>query len=39
VILALALFSTSARALRSADLLAPLVSGPNARLEDTNVQR
>ena len=39
VILALALFSTSARALRSADLLAPLVSGPNARLEDANVQR
>jgi hypothetical protein len=25
--------------LRSADLLAPLVSGPNARLEDANVQR
>jgi hypothetical protein len=39
VILALALFSTSARALRSADLLAPLVAGPNARLEDANVQR
>ena len=39
VILALALFSTSARALRSADLLAPLVAGPNARLEDADVQR
>jgi hypothetical protein len=25
--------------MRSADLLAPLVAGPNARLEDANVQR
>jgi EmrB/QacA subfamily drug resistance transporter len=39
VILALAVFSTSARALRSADQLAPLVADPNARLEDANVRR
>jgi EmrB/QacA subfamily drug resistance transporter len=39
VILALGVFSTSARALRSADQLAPLVAGPSVRLEDANVER
>jgi len=39
VILALAVFSTSARALRSADELAPLVAGPGVRLEDADVER
>jgi EmrB/QacA subfamily drug resistance transporter len=38
VILALALFSTSARALRSAERLAPLVAGPRSRLEAADVQ-
>ena len=39
VIIALALFSTSARALRSADRLAPLVAGPDVRLEGANVKQ
>jgi MFS family permease len=38
VILALAVFSTSARALRSAERLAPLVAGPNVRFEDADVK-
>ena len=38
VILALGLYSTSARALRSADRLAPLVAGPDVRLEGADVK-
>jgi EmrB/QacA subfamily drug resistance transporter len=37
VILALAVFSTSARALRSAERLAPLVAGPTVRFEGADV--
>jgi EmrB/QacA subfamily drug resistance transporter len=36
-ILALGLYSTSARALRSADRLAPLIAGPNVRIEGAHV--
>ena len=38
VILALGVFSTSARALRSADRLAPLIAGPHERLEGADVR-
>jgi EmrB/QacA subfamily drug resistance transporter len=38
VILALGLYSTSARALRSADRLAPLIAGPEVRFEGADVK-
>jgi EmrB/QacA subfamily drug resistance transporter len=38
LILALGLFSTSPRALRSAERLAPLIAGPNVRLEGADVK-
>ena len=38
VILALGLYSTSARALRSADRLAPLIAGPQMRFEGADVK-
>ena len=38
VVFALGLFSTSRRALRSADKLAPLVAGPPVRYEDADVK-
>jgi hypothetical protein len=38
VITALGLYSTSARALRSADRLAPLIAGPQVRLEGADVK-
>ena len=38
LIIALAVYSTSARALRSAERLAPLVAGPDVRLEGADVK-
>ena len=38
VILVMGLFSTSQRALRSADRLAPLIAGPNVRFEGADVK-
>jgi MFS family permease len=38
VIIALGLYSTSPRALRSAERLAPLIAGPNVRFEDADVK-
>jgi MFS family permease len=38
VIIVLAVYSTSARALRSAERLAPLIAGPHVRYEGTDVE-
>ena len=39
VIIALGLYSTSPRALRSAERLAPLIAGTNVRIEDADVKQ
>jgi EmrB/QacA subfamily drug resistance transporter len=39
VIVALGLYSTSPRALRSAERLAPLIAGPNVRFEDADAKQ